>query len=477
MSSIADAQALDTQPFSATAVEAVAGPLIDVDAASPERRNHAALAAGGEVVMVLAAGSLAALALAADPLVAVAMLVAAGASVVLRARTAARCGWLESPGGARAALTVLLTGVLTAWMVGATAVAPMLGLLAVMTAVSGLTRALARLGRPPLRVVLAGDAAVVARTALHWRARGDVEVVGAVIVPDDDRDSPALDVVLPLPVSADPWAAATWRADTVVLLPGGAVGPQTLERLCWRLESSPVRVAVSWDGLLDGVAPHRLRTGWSGGSPFAVVDRSRAPLAVRGAKVAFDRVVGLGLLLLAAPVLATLALVVRLDSPGPAFFRQVRVGRNGRRFTMYKLRTMVTDAEVVRASLEHTDQGAGVLFKIHRDPRVTRAGRVLRRTSLDELPQLFNVVRGEMSLVGPRPALPGEVAAYDDRTRRRLAVRPGLTGLWQVSGRSDLGWEESVGLDLSYTDNVTLGRDLGICLRTVRAVTSRRGAY
>jgi len=477
VSSFADAQALDTEPFSATAVEAVAGSSTDVGAAFPERRSHAALAAGGEVLTVLAAGSVAAVAFGAHPLVAVAMLLAAGASVVLAARTAARCGWLDAPGAARAALTVLLSGVTVAWLVGATEVAPVLGLVAVTAVASVLTHALVRLGRPPLRVVLAGDAAVVARTALGWRERADVDVVGAVIVPDDDRDPPALDVVLPLPVSADPWAAATWGANTVVLLPGGAVGPETLERLCWRLESSPVRVAISWDGLLDGVARHRLRMGWAGSSPFAVVDRSRAPLAVRGAKAAFDRLVGLALLVLAAPVLALLALVVRLDSPGPAFFRQVRVGRHGRPFTMYKLRTMVTDAEVVRAEIEHADEGAGVLFKIRRDPRVTRAGRVLRRTSLDELPQLLNVVRGEMSLVGPRPALPGEVAAYDERTRRRLAVRPGLTGLWQVSGRSDLGWEESVGLDLSYTDNVTLGRDLGICLRTVRAVTSRRGAY
>ncbi|MQW74761.1 exopolysaccharide biosynthesis polyprenyl glycosylphosphotransferase [Nocardioides sp. dk4132] len=405
------------------------------------------------------------------------MVLTAAIGVVAAARASARRGWLDAPGTGRAALTVLLSGVLTSWGMGSTEVGPVLGLVAVTTATSVLLRGLVRLGRPPLRVVLAGDAAVVARTALGWRMRGDVEVVGAVIVPDEDREPRALDTIVPLPVSTDPWAAAAWRADTVVLLPGGAVGPQTLERLCWRLESSTVRIAVAWDGLLDAVGRHRVRTGWSGNSPFAVVDRSRAPLAVRGLKAALDRLAGLALLGLAAPVLALLALVVRLDSPGPAFFRQVRVGRHGRPFTMYKLRTMTTDAEVVRASIAHADQGAGVLFKIHHDPRVTRAGRVLRRTSLDELPQLLNVLRGEMSLVGPRPALPDEVAAYDDRTRRRLAVRPGLTGLWQVSGRSDLGWEESVGLDLSYTDNVTLGRDLGICLRTVRAVTSRRGAY
>nr|WP_253945549.1 sugar transferase [Nocardioides sp. zg-DK7169] len=403
------------------------------------------------------------------------MLTVACASTGLAARAAARRGWLEAPSTARAALTVLLSGVVVAWLVGAPEVAPVLGMVAVTTTASVLARALVALGRPPLRVVLAGDATVVASSALAWRARRDVHVVGAVVV-QDEADLLEPDV-LGLPVSSDPGAAEAWGADTVVLLPGAAVGPRALERLCWRLEASPVRVAVAWDGLLDGVDRHRVRMGWSGGSAFAVVDRSRPPLAVRAAKAAFDRLAALALLALATPVLALLALVVRLDSPGPAFFRQVRVGKDGRPFTMYKLRTMVSDAEAVRASVAHADQGAGVLFKIHRDPRVTRAGRVLRRTSLDELPQLLNVVRGEMSLVGPRPALPGEVEGYDERTRRRLAVRPGLTGLWQVSGRSDLGWEESVGLDLRYTDNVTLGRDLGICLRTVRAVTSRRGAY
>ena len=144
---------------------------------------------------------------------------------------------------------------------------------------------------------------------------------------------------------------------------------------------------------------------------------------------------------------------------------------------MYKFRTMVVDAEAVKVQLASIDEGNGVLFKIRRDPRVTRIGRHLRRLSLDELPQLVNVLRGEMSLVGPRPALPLEVARYDHRAERRLAVRPGLTGLRQVSGRSDLDWEESLRLDLDYTDNVSLGRDLAICASTVRAVATGRGAY
>jgi lipopolysaccharide/colanic/teichoic acid biosynthesis glycosyltransferase len=174
-------------------------------------------------------------------------------------------------------------------------------------------------------------------------------------------------------------------------------------------------------------------------------------------------------------VLLGLMLLVRLDSAGPALFRQVRVGRDGRHFTMLKLRTMRTDAESVRAQVDNeVDQ---VLFKNRQDPRITRIGRILRRYSLDELPQLVNVVRGDMSLVGPRPALPSEVAAYDHDPLRRLVVRPGLTGLWQISGRSDLSWRESVRLDLDYVDNWSLPRDLTIIGRTLHAVLGHRGAY
>jgi lipopolysaccharide/colanic/teichoic acid biosynthesis glycosyltransferase len=171
-----------------------------------------------------------------------------------------------------------------------------------------------------------------------------------------------------------------------------------------------------------------------------------------------------------------LALAVRLDG-GPAFYRQVRIGHHGRPFAMHKLRTMEVDAHARRRALAALDEGAGPLFKVRADPRVTRVGAVLRRFSLDELPQLLNVLTGEMSLVGPRPALPEEVAAYDAATRRRLAVRPGLTGLWQVSGRSDLGWAESVALDLHYVEHWSPALDLRILARTARAVLGGAGAY
>jgi len=195
------------------------------------------------------------------------------------------------------------------------------------------------------------------------------------------------------------------------------------------------------------------------------------------AKEVWERTAAALALMVLAPTLAALMLAVRLDSSGPAIFRQTRVGKADRLFPMWKLRTMTVDAEQRRHELHHDNEVDGNLFKIRQDPRVTRMGRFLRRTSLDELPQLVNVVRGHMSLVGPRPALPAEVAAYESEVRRRLVVKPGITGLWQVSGRSDLSWEETVRLDQSYVDNWSLRLDLAILVRTVRAVLGQKGAY
>lgn len=182
-------------------------------------------------------------------------------------------------------------------------------------------------------------------------------------------------------------------------------------------------------------------------------------------------------MLLASPLLLVTALLVRLTSRGPALFRQKRVGRAGVEFTMLKFRTMSVDAEARKADLHALDEGNGILFKLRDDPRVTRLGRHLRRFSVDELPQLVNVVRGEMSLVGPRPPLPAEVARYAIDDARRMLVKPGLTGLWQVSGRSDLTWEESMRLDLRYADNWSIALDLLILWKTARAVVGRDGAY
>ena len=185
---------------------------------------------------------------------------------------------------------------------------------------------------------------------------------------------------------------------------------------------------------------------------------------------------GLALLLL-LPFLAVIAWLVKLDSPGPVLFIQRRVGRGGAEFPMYKFRSMVRDAEALRATLEASNERDGPVFKMRRDPRITRVGRVLRKYSLDELPQIVNVLKGEMSLIGPRPALPAEVARYTPRQRNRLAVRPGLTGLWQVSGRSNLSFERSVEFDLYYIQNQSLALNLHILIKTVPAVVAGEGAY
>jgi exopolysaccharide biosynthesis polyprenyl glycosylphosphotransferase len=182
-------------------------------------------------------------------------------------------------------------------------------------------------------------------------------------------------------------------------------------------------------------------------------------------------------IVLLSPLLALIAVLVKRSSPGPVFYRQQRVGKDGATFYITKFRTMVVDADTMLPDLEVRNEASGVLFKLRDDPRVTKVGRVLRRYSLDELPQLFDVLSGDMSLVGPRPPLPSEVARYGDDVRRRLLVKPGITGLWQVSGRSDLSWEDSVRLDLYYVENWSIMQDIMILVRTVRAVIRAGGAY
>ena len=197
----------------------------------------------------------------------------------------------------------------------------------------------------------------------------------------------------------------------------------------------------------------------------------------RGGKRLLDLAGASVAMLLALPVLALAALAIRLDSPGPVFHRAVRVGRNGRKFTFLKLRSMRVGAEELRGLLIHRNIVQGPAFKLQDDPRVTRVGRFLRRASLDELPQLLHVLQGHMSLVGPRPPFPEEVERYEPWMLRRLSVKPGLTCLWQVRGRSDLPFEEWMRLDLEYADGVSLGLDLRILLLTIPAVLTGRGAY
>ncbi|WP_454085477.1 sugar transferase [Georgenia sp. Marseille-Q6866] len=259
-----------------------------------------------------------------------------------------------------------------------------------------------------------------------------------------------------------------------VVVSADAMDAAELRRLGWTLRDLGVELLVL-PPLVD-VMPHRLRIETMAGTPLLAVSLTESR-GQRLAKSLVDRTVGSALLILALPVIACAGMAVRLTSRGPAFFSQTRVGLNSQPFEIYKLRSMYIDAEARLAELHKRNDGNGMLFKMHDDPRVTRVGRTLRRLSIDELPQLWNVVRGNMSLVGPRPALPHEVAAYEGDVVHRLAVKPGLTGLWQVSGRSNLSAERSVGLDLRYTDNWTMGMDAHILLRTAHAVVSGDGAY
>jgi lipopolysaccharide/colanic/teichoic acid biosynthesis glycosyltransferase len=191
----------------------------------------------------------------------------------------------------------------------------------------------------------------------------------------------------------------------------------------------------------------------------------------------FDRCTARLALILLSPLMLALAVAIRLSDGGPALFTQTRVGKDGQAFKIYKFRTVIVDAEQRLAGLQASNDFDGVLFKMRRDPRVTAIGGWLRKWSLDELPQLFNIMLGEMSLVGPRPALPDEAAGYADHVRRRLVVKPGLTGLWQVSGRSDLTWDESVRLDLRYVENWSLALDLQILWKTIGAMLNGSGDY
>lgn len=264
-------------------------------------------------------------------------------------------------------------------------------------------------------------------------------------------------------------------ADAVAISAGVQLHPQTLRHLGWELASRNVGLIMA--PALTDIAGPRIHTQQVAGLPLIHVTTPTLEGGQRVAKRLFD-VVMAGLLLLAAfPLMVVIAALVKLDSPGPILFKQERVGIEGKHFGMFKFRSMVLDAEQRLNELAHRNEGSGVLFKIKNDPRVTRVGAVLRKYSLDELPQLFNVFAGSMSLVGPRPPLPREVEAYEHDVRRRLLVKPGLTGLWQVSGRSNLSWQDSVRLDLYYVENWSLAGDLIIILRTARAVFQSTGAY
>ncbi|CAA9406302.1 MAG: Exopolysaccharide biosynthesis polyprenyl glycosylphosphotransferase [uncultured Pseudonocardia sp.] len=333
-------------------------------------------------------------------------------------------------------------------------------------------------GRCMHRVLAVGSPQSVAELVVRTRdnAHFGWEVAGACTA--DGRGFGDEPTIAGVPVVGDLEALRKVVEDghyrVVAVTPAPDWSSKRLQTLSWEFENSPAEIVVD-PGLMEVAGP-RLHVKPVDGLPLLRLEEPRLSAIAHIMKGAFDRLSALLLLLLLLPVFVAVAAAVKLDG-GPVFFRQTRVGKRGATFTMVKFRSMVVDAEKRRAELVGLNEGAGPLFKMRRDPRITRVGHLLRRYSLDELPQLFNVLGGSMSLVGPRPPLPAEVAGYSTEVHRRLHVRPGLTGLWQVSGRSNLSWEESVRLDLRYVENWSLALDALILWKTVGAVLKGDGAY
>ena len=266
-----------------------------------------------------------------------------------------------------------------------------------------------------------------------------------------------------------------YQVDTVAVLPSPEIDGPALRALGWSLEKTKAELLLA--PAVTEVAGPRVRIRPVCGLPLMHVERPEFRGVRRIVKDVFDRSVAAAAILVLLPVFAALAVAVKVSSPGPVFFRHERVGRAGLPFHVLKFRSMVHGADRELAALIKSSDGNAVQFKMKRDPRVTRVGAVMRRYSLDELPQLFNVVAGTMSLVGPRPHVTREVEQYGVDMRRRLLVKPGITGLWQVSGRSDLSWDDAVRMDVRYVENWTLTFDLMILAKTFRAVLRGSGAY
>lgn len=332
-------------------------------------------------------------------------------------------------------------------------------------------------GRCTKRVIVVGRGGAVLSLAGRLDAErfAGLQVVGLCVTPGERQrvtdlvDIPVggLDDVLAL--------AARLDADTIAVTSASETAAEYLRQLSWQMEGTGLELLVA-PGLVEVAGP-RLSIRPFEGLPLLAVEEPTFTGWRRVVKGLVDRSAAVLALLLLSPVLLAIALAVRLDSPGPVFYRQQRVGRHGELFTMLKFRSMVVDAEKKLTELAASNESDGLLFKMREDPRVTSVGRWMRRYSVDELPQLLNVLGGSMSLVGPRPPLPREVARYDDHVSRRLLVKPGLTGLWQISGRSDLPWDEAVRLDLRYVENWSLAMDVSILWQTGRAVLSSSGAY
>ncbi|GAA2239663.1 sugar transferase [Herbiconiux moechotypicola] len=335
-------------------------------------------------------------------------------------------------------------------------------------------------GEYSAKVLLVGSETSVLHTAteLARRPQAGYHVVGACVASGRVADYlPGTTIPVAGNVDRVAQAIAATGADTIVITSSDELSPEKIRELSWSLEPGRQHLVVA-PSLTDIGGP-RIHTRPVAGLPLIHVETPRYEGFKRYQKRIFDFLASGLLILLLAPVLLIISGVIRLSTPGPVLFKQERVGLNGSTFKMLKFRSMVTDAEALMVHLEATERAEGnaVLFKMKDDPRVTRVGRVLRKYSLDELPQLFNVLRGDMSLIGPRPPLQREVDLYESHVHRRFLMKPGITGLWQVSGRSDLSWEDSVRLDLYYVENWSMVGDFIILLKTVRAVFASSGAY
>ncbi|MDV8006340.1 sugar transferase [Rhodococcus sp. IEGM 1318] len=331
-------------------------------------------------------------------------------------------------------------------------------------------------------LLVGGHASVVATTRSFVRnASAGYDVVGACI----PRRATAVDDHIMvdgtrIPVFGNEFevvdAMRSSIADTVVVTGTEDLGQVGLRTLMWDLEAEGVDLVVS--PVVADVSKARLMFRPVAGLPLIHVARPRYEGANHRLSAVFNAMFSVLIILLVSPVMAAAAIAVKATSKGSIFYKAERIGLNGKPFPMYKFRTMVQGADQQVTDLLGDNEGAGgVLFKMRADPRITPVGRILRRLSIDELPQFFNVLRGEMSVVGPRPPLRREVEMYDDEVARRLYVKPGITGLWQISGRSDLSWEDSVRLDSSYVENWSVAQDLSIIVRTVSAVVKSDGAY
>ncbi|MFL4480016.1 sugar transferase [Paeniglutamicibacter sp. ORCA_105] len=264
-------------------------------------------------------------------------------------------------------------------------------------------------------------------------------------------------------------------ADAIAISAGTVLKPRVIRQLGWELQERGISMIMA--PALTDIAGPRIHTQPLAGLPLIHVSTPELEGAQAFVKRAFDCIGAVFGLIVLSPIFLIIALLIWKDSPGPVFFQQERIGRKGIPFKMHKFRSMVVDAEDRLADLQEANEGNGVLFKMKADPRITKIGAFIRRYSIDELPQLWNVLTGTMSMVGPRPPLQSEVETYEEYVLRRLKVKPGVTGLWQVSGRSDLSWDDSVRLDLYYVENWSLTQDLIILFRTAKAVFGKDGAY